>query len=94
MADKTEYFEPDFRDLLERFEGGAIAAEAFEPTFIAWFAAESDTVSDSVHFVLDELNVYVDRFCADAALRDENDIDEVRLRAEVHRALDRIRALS
>ena len=81
----------DYQHLIEHFVNREIDAEEFEATFLDRFKNEQRQLSTEAFKALDELFGDVDMFCADDELRDDDDLDEAKLRQACERTLAVIR---
>ncbi|WP_080646754.1 colicin immunity domain-containing protein [Salinispora arenicola] len=68
---------PRLRALVE----GRLSPEEFETVFLSVFRGEGDVFAERETQALHELFTSVDAYCADPALRDDRDLDEVGLAA-------------
>lgn len=82
----------DYIRLIDAFLGGEIDALTFESTYLAKFKSEQCPISHQVFKILDRLFADVDAFCADASLRDENDLDEAGLIEAARKARDALKS--
>ena len=77
--------------LIEAFVLGTISAVEFERKYLDMFKDETESFLSQEFCVLDTLFGDVDAFCADAHLRDENDLDEVQLKQRSQQALRKLK---
>lgn len=82
----------DYVDLIDAFLGGEMDALTFETNYLEKFKSEQRPISHPVFKILDRLFADVDAFCADASLRDENDVDEAGLIDAARKARDALKS--
>ena len=75
-----------WRRLIEAFVDGRIDGPDFEARFLA-MRRDEIARGESQRYAVERLFYEVDAYCADPALRDDGDIDEVTLREEARRCL-------
>ncbi len=80
-------------DLLESFTSDQIDAPQFEKSFLELFKNDSSQFDESAYEVLDHLFYDVEDFCADPAIRDEEDLDEAQLKTKSKKHLEELRSL-
>lgn len=80
-------------ELILSFLHGRISPLDFEQAYLALYLNDETEWSEPEFAVLDELFGAVDAFCADAKLRDKNDLDEDELRLACKIALGRLKVL-
>lgn len=84
----------DYIQLIEAFTSGAMPVSAFEREYIQRFQEDEAHRPPEQFHVLDGLFADVDAYCADPALRGEDDLDEASLRTRAQAVLSRLRELS
>ena len=77
-------------ELLMSFLHNGLSALDFERTYLEFYLNDTTEWSETEFAVLDELFGDVDAFCADAKLRDHNDLDEEQLRRKCQMALEKL----
>ena len=82
----------DYLRLLDTYVSGELAPDAFEQKYLGMFKNESRLMHPSVFAILDRLFAAVDAYCADAELRDDDDLDEIELLEEARGARDMLRS--
>jgi hypothetical protein len=80
-------------ELIESFIHNHIGAGEFEQRYLELFKNDPTEWSEAEFAALDALFAAVDAFCADPDLRDEDDLDEERLKHEGKVALRQLFAL-
>lgn len=84
--------EPDrepWTSLMQRFIDGALDGPRFERGFLDAFREKRDA-GERVPYAADLMFYEVDAYCADPALRGENDLDEAGLRNAARRLITRM----
>lgn len=77
-------------ELLMSFLHNGMSALDFERTYLEVYLNDTTEWSEAEFAILDELFGDVDAFCADANLRDPDDLDEEQLRLKCKTALEKL----
>lgn len=76
--------------LITQFVAGELTAPQFEVSYLDMFKNESEVFPECVYVVLNELFFYVDAYCSDPDLRDEEDVDDQELLERAKQALAKL----
>jgi len=76
--------------LMTRFAEGEISAPQFESSYLEMFKGEACELPDGIYSVLNNLFLDVDAYCAEADLRDEEELDDDQLLASAKNTLEQL----
>ena len=79
--------------LIESFVGDRIDASTFEVQYLQMFKNDVTLWQWEEYETLSGLFSDIDTFCADASIRDDDDLDEPELRAQASAALQTLKSL-
>ena len=82
-----------YLDLLRSFACGGMGVSSFEKEYLTTFKNEETLFGGKVYDILNELFGDIDQYCADPAIRDDDDIDEKELLKRVMVALAQLESL-
>lgn len=87
-----KHIEPYIK-LVESFTNDEIDGKQFEKSFLEMFKNDSSQFDEREYEVLNNLFYDVEDFCADSAIRDEEDLDEQQLKVKSSVHLTNLQAL-
>ena len=76
--------------LITRFVEGTISAPQFESSYLEMYKGETCDLPENIYSVLNNLFLDADAYCADAELRDEEDLNDDQLLASAKNTLEQL----
>lgn len=86
MTVEEEYLQK-YKGLISAFTSGGMSSAQFESKYLDMFKAETFQFPEHIFDVLNTLFLDVDAYCADSALRDDEDLGDEELLARAKEAL-------